>query len=176
MKIKKYKGYFIVITITSIILLVYLIYYQADMKSLISFNNKRDIDRFVKQLMHENIYEKSFFCVCEYNIQNMFIYSLFLITKNYVYALNIYYILSFFVISVTTFWMLQKFECSVWSSVFGAVLLCFLPYHIERGQGQIVDSTFFMVPLLVGSVYEYLRCEKKRKLISCLLFLLFFHG
>lgn len=95
-----------------------------------------------------------FFACCQYNIQNMVIFLLGKISGSAAVGINIYHILTFFGISFTAYWMFEKIGISHGVAVFGAVLLTVLPYHTDRGEAQIVTSSFFMVPILLAMFYD----------------------
>ena len=93
----------------------------------------------------------------------MAIYLLSKITGNWIVGANIYYTLTFFAISFSSYWLLTKVGVSHAVSAFGAVLLSILPYHTDRGVMQVITSSFFMVPVIVGIFYDIYFVEKEQK-------------
>lgn len=157
----------------AILIYIYLNYSKVLQYGYISLDMDKPLDLFVKRIvdskMDKNI---SILKYCEYNIQNIFIMLLNKITGSTVYALNCYFILSFFMIALAVYCLLRKMNISFITSVFFAVLAMLLPFHTDRGQGQIVSSNYFMVPVFFSLIYDiYLNensviDEKKLLIIS----------
>ena len=61
------------------------------------------------------------------------------------------------------FWYVRKYQISLLNAVFVSVLTAFLPYHINRGEGQIITSTYFMVPIFLGIIHETIFQEENEK-------------
>lgn len=150
----KFIKYFIVTLVTAIFVVMYLIYYRADFSSLIALNENISVDSFVTNLLKGVGQKANIFQFCEYNLQNVIIYLLTKGTNNAVVALNMYYLCSFLLIAVLMFILFQKVKCSFCGSLFGSILLSFLPYHIERGQGQIITSSFYVFIIFTMIVFE----------------------
>ena len=149
------KPYAIVVLATLAIVLIYLKCYGTGDSLFISIDLDKPVDRFISRLIQESEAGDQFsFSICDYNIQNAVVFFLCKITGNIYQGVNAYYILSFFLISISTFWYLQKMNVSIGMAVFGAVMASLVPFHIDRGEGQIVTSTFFMVPMFCGLWYD----------------------
>lgn len=161
------KQYMIVIIATLIVVLLYLWCYGNREGQFLSFDRDKAIDSFIEQLILSDENGSSLnFSECEYNIQNIMIFLLCKIAGDVYQGINVYYILSFFMISIAMFWYLRKIKVSVGIAAYVAVLTSLLPFHIDRGEGQIITSTFFLVPIFAGIwndiIYEE-RVEKIKK-------------
>ncbi len=73
--------------------------------------------------------------------------SFFVPSRNSDEVINIYYFLSYPLISMATYWLLREVPISrIWSFV-GAMLFTFSTYHLCRNTVHIYLSVYFMVPL-----------------------------
>jgi len=70
-----------------------------------------------------------------------------LIFPNWVFGVNAYFILTFIFISVTATYSLKKMNFSDLSSITGAFIFNFLPYHFYRGPTHLCLSGYFMIPI-----------------------------
>lgn len=158
------RGKYTIVGIATICMtIIYLIYYRADVTRLISMNSDINVDLFVWKLINGAEVEENIFAYCEYNFQNLFIYAMAKLFNDGIIALNVYYLLSFWGISLLMFMVLQKYKCSFMNSLFGAILLAFLPYHIERGQGQIVTSSFYVFIIFALIISElFIKCSNEK--------------
>ena len=82
------------------------------------------------------------------------IFLLIKITGSVQLAFNLYYVISFFLVSLSVYFLLKKLNFTFVTSVFLSVLAMLLPFHTDRGQGQILTSNFFMVPIYFGMIYD----------------------
>ena len=161
---RKYKPYIELIIVTVCITIIYLILRDFKLSELLPIDEGKAMDRFISDFIVSGTEtDRGFFAVCQYNIQNMVIYLLSRITGNGIIGGNIYYILTFFAISFSSYWLLTKVGVSHTVSVFGAVLLSILPYHTDRGVAQVITSSFFMVPVIIGICYDIYFAEKEQK-------------
>lgn len=71
------------------------------------------------------------------------------LTNNWVLTLNLFYLLGYFLCAYTALFVLKKLGISKMTSIVGAVLYSFLPYHFFRGLGHLYLSEYFMVPVMV---------------------------
>lgn len=168
MKDKEYnitKQYFTLIMVTAISVVLYLILKDAKLEYFITLDESKTIDKFISRMMEQNDISpaSNIFSFCEYNLQNMVILLLSKVAGNSTVGINLYYIMSFFFISIAMFWFLKKQKISCWIALYGAVLVAFLPYHVDRGEGQIVTSTFFLFPIFAGIWQEIIYEEKVEK-------------
>lgn len=162
---RKYKAYIELIIATVCITILYLILRDFRLSELLPIDEGKAMDRFIADFIVSGTEtDRGFFAVCQYNVQNMVIYLFSRITGNRIIGVNIYYILTFFAISFSSYWLLTKVGVSHAVSVFGAILLSVLPYHTDRGVMQVITSGFFMVPVIVGIFYEIYFEDKEQKL------------
>lgn len=68
-------------------------------------------------------------------------------TLNAAITLNLYYLLTFPLIAITTMYLFRQLNVSIPFSVFGSILYTFLPYHFLRGQNHLFFSDYFLLPL-----------------------------
>lgn len=71
-----------------------------------------------------------------------------LFTSDVTKIINIYFILTFVFSSLFFVYTLLYFKFSPWISVALGTLYAFLPYHFERGTEQLLDSSYYFIPLL----------------------------
>lgn len=164
----KVKQYIVLILITLAVVLLYCMCHYDSENLFISLSPDKATDSFIERLVQKNDAGESLafsFSMCEYNIQNMIILLVCNIMKNIYHGVNAYYILSFFAITIAMFWYLKKLHISTGVAVYGAVLVSLLPFHIDRGEGQIVTSTFFMVPIFAG-IWNDIIYERKIEKIN----------
>lgn len=161
---RKYKAYIELIIATVCITILYLILRDFRLSELLPIDEGKAMDRFIADFIVSGTEtDRGFFAVCQYNVQNMVIYLFSRITGNRIIGVNIYYILTFFAISFSSYWLLTKVGVSHAVSVFGAILLSVLPYHTDRGVMQVITSGFFMVPVIMGIFYDIYFAEKYQK-------------
>lgn len=111
---------------------------------------------------------------CNMNIQNYVILILCKMTGKVIVGLNLYFIFSFFLIATSMYWCLQRYHVPYAICVFGAVIASLLPFHVDRGEGQIVTSNFAAVPIIVVCFYDFFwisnkNVDKKYVLFFCIL-------
>lgn len=163
-KLDTAKQYILLILVTGIFVAVYLILYKVQLQQFITFDQDKAIDPFIlKMIDNGGMTETNLLRFCEYNLQNVIIYFLCQVSGNIYVGINIYYIISFFLISTAMFWYVRKYRISLLNAVFVSVLTAFLPYHINRGEGQIITSTYFMVPIFLGIIHETIFQEENEK-------------
>ena len=152
---KRYVPYIITIGMTSVTAAVYYFLYRSSDGYFISMDMDKPVDNFISDIINGGLSGyNNIFAFCRYNIQNVIVFLVCKLTGNIYAGVNIYYMLTFTLIAVTSLWYLQKIGVSQRMSIYLAVLLPFLPYHIDRGEGQIITSSFFAAPLLAGILYE----------------------
>ena len=164
MKSREQKCYLELAIATTCITIMYFILRSFRLSELLPIDEGKAMDTFIADLITSGAEtDQGFFAFCQYNVQNMMIYLLSKITGNEIVGVNLYYILTFFAISFSSYWLLTKVGVSHAVSVFGAVLLSILPYHTDRGVMQVITSSFFMVPVIVGIFYDIYFVEKEQK-------------
>lgn len=161
---KRHKDYLELVIATICMTILYLVLSGFRLSELLPIDEGKAMDRFISDFIVSGTEtDRGFFAVCQYNVQNMVIYLLSRITGNGIIGVNIYYILTFFAISFSSYWLLTKVGVSHTVSVFGAILLSILPYHTDRGVMQVITSSFFMVPVIMGIFYDIYFAEKEQK-------------
>lgn len=150
-----------VFVITTVAVIVYLSCHHFNLSRPIIFNEDKAIDNFIKSVVLEsNKVETEILVTCEYNIQNIIIFFLIKILGNTWAGINVYYIFSFFMISFSMYCLLKKLQIPIEISLGLSVLTAFLPFHIDRGEGQIMTSNFFLVPLFLCMFYDLVYYKK----------------
>ena len=69
--------------------------------------------------------------------------------KDYGLTLNLFYLLTFPLVTLSAMFALRQFGVSQLSALFASVLYSVLPYHFVRGQHHLFLSAYFLVPLAV---------------------------
>lgn len=72
-----------------------------------------------------------------------------LLTNEYGLALNMFYLLTFPLTTITSLTVLLKFKFSSFSSILGSLLYTFIPYHFMRGENHLFLSAYYLVPLAI---------------------------
>ena len=151
------KQYITLILITAVAVAVYIACYQKPDGQLATIDIYKPIDNMIEILIENNgELNTNVFSACDYNLQNLVIITIGSICSKMWTGLKIYYILSFFMISVSVYWCLTKMKISSPIAIGMSVLAAFLPFHVDRGGGQIITSNFFLVPLFLGIWYDLL--------------------
>jgi phosphoglycerol transferase len=70
-------------------------------------------------------------------------------TQNYGLTLNIFYLLTFPLVTLTSMLAFRQFKISYSSSIFGSLIYTFAPYHFLRGESHLFLSTYYIVPLVI---------------------------
>lgn len=164
MNSKKSIGYLELAVATAFVTILYLVLRHFQISELLPIDGGKTMDVFIAQLLEPGMStDQGFLAFCQYNVQNMIIYLFCSITGNVIVGINSYYVMTFFAISFSAYWLLKKVGVSQAVSVFGAVLLTVLPYHTDRGAMQIITSSFFMVPIIIGIFYDIYFLEREPK-------------
>jgi phosphoglycerol transferase len=72
-----------------------------------------------------------------------------LFTSNYALALNLFYLLTYPLTTLTSLFTLRRFHLSYAPAVVVSLLFTFLPYHFMRGQGHLFLASYYLVPLAI---------------------------
>lgn len=67
-------------------------------------------------------------------------------TSNPFLVMNLYYLLSFPLITLTSLYVLRQFNLSYLPALFGSLLYAFLPFHFLRNQHHLVLNAYYVVP------------------------------
>lgn len=160
--INKRKQYCIVFAVTVIAVIIYLFSHHVHMIQPIAIEMDKAVDKFIQlvTMTEEWNMQGNVLSACEYNIQNIVMLLLIKICGNVWTGINIYYIFTFFMISFSMYYFLRKLEISAQISIGLAVLAAFMPFHIDRGEGQMITSNFFLAPLFMSMFYDMIYCRK----------------
>lgn len=72
-----------------------------------------------------------------------------LFTSNYALIVNLFYLLSFPLTTLSALYVFRRFGVSSVPAVFGSLLFTFLPFHFARGQNHLFLSSYYLIPLMV---------------------------
>jgi len=72
-----------------------------------------------------------------------------LFTSNYATIFNLFYLMTFPLTTICTFYVLRKFNVSRGPALLGGLLYTFTFYHLSRGQHHLMYTAYFPVPLMV---------------------------
>lgn len=64
-------------------------------------------------------------------------------------TLNLFYIATYPLIAISSFFALRQMKISYIVSVFGSLIIAFLPFHWMRGQGHLFLGSYYTAPLIV---------------------------
>ncbi|MDO9556423.1 MAG: hypothetical protein Q7J82_02415 [Coriobacteriia bacterium] len=92
-------------------------------------------------------------------LNNLALYLLTFVTRSWVIALNVFYLLSYPLAAISCFYALQRLSVSRWAAFFSAVLYAFLPYHLYRGETHLYLSAYYLVPLVALIAIELMAAE-----------------
>ncbi|MBM7866615.1 hypothetical protein GTO89_08660 [Heliobacterium gestii] len=80
-------------------------------------------------------------------------------TNDYAVTLNVFYLLTFLLTTVTTLYVFRHFGISNYVAIPVSVLYSIAPYHILRGTFHFFLSVYFLVPLIVMVILWIYRDE-----------------
>lgn len=159
--VNRSRQYIVVFVVTAVAVMSYLLCHKVDMVQPIAFDQDKAVDHFIRSAVSEGSnLQTDILYTCEYNVQNIIMFLLVKIWGNAWVGINCYYIVTFFLISISMYHFLLKLEMPASIAVGMAVLTTFLPFHVDRGEGQMVTSNFFLVPLFLEMLYELIYCKK----------------
>jgi phosphoglycerol transferase len=94
-------------------------------------------------------------------------------TSNPFLVMNLYYLLSFPLITIASLYVLRKFGLSYVPALFGSLLYAFLPFHFLRNQHHLVLNAYYVVPfgimVTLWLAREELRPRTKKFIASVLI-------
>ena len=97
-------------------------------------------------------------------------------TRNPFAVMNLYYLLSFPLITITSLYVLRQFNLSYVPALFASLLYAFLPFHFMRNQHHLVLNAYYVVPLgilvLLWLTTELMAARTKKFIISILVCIL----
>lgn len=82
------------------------------------------------------------------NLHFLFIRLIGLFSADYALVLNLFYLFTFPLATITTLYVLRQFRISYPVAIFGGLLYAFLPYHFFRGEYHLFLSTYYTIPLI----------------------------
>jgi phosphoglycerol transferase len=72
-----------------------------------------------------------------------------LFTSNWAVVLNLYYLVTYPLTTVTALVLLRRLGLPAWLSLACSLLYAFTPYHLWRGEGHIMLASYYLVPLSI---------------------------
>lgn len=85
---------------------------------------------------------------------------IYLIFDNWVFAINGYYLLGYFLVSILTLFVLKKLGISKSIAIICSVIYAFLPYHYLRGISHLTLGAYYMIPIAVWYIIKFMKGEK----------------
>lgn len=82
------------------------------------------------------------------NLSFLVLKILSLITSNYGLILNLFFLLTFPLTTLTSLYALRHFKVSNANAITASILFTFLPYHFFRGESHLFLAAYFVVPLI----------------------------
>lgn len=70
-----------------------------------------------------------------------------MVTHDPFVVMNVYYLLSFPLIAISSLYVLRRFNLSYVPALFASLLYAFLPFHFMRNQHHLVLNAYYVVPL-----------------------------
>jgi phosphoglycerol transferase len=70
------------------------------------------------------------------------------ITQDVIAALNLYYLATFPLVFLSAYWVYGRLRLPAPFGFLGATLYALMPFHFQRGEGHLIESSYFLVPLL----------------------------
>lgn len=64
-------------------------------------------------------------------------------------TLNIFYLLTFPLVTISSLYVFRQLNLSYGPALFGSLLFTFLPYHFMRGETHLFLSAYYFIPLVV---------------------------
>jgi len=72
-----------------------------------------------------------------------------LFSSHPIVVLNLFYLLTFPLIAISSLYVLRQFNVSYGPALFGSLLYTFLPYHFMRDESHLFLSAYYFIPLVV---------------------------
>jgi phosphoglycerol transferase len=94
-------------------------------------------------------------------------------THNFALVLNIFYLLTFPLVTLTSLFVFRHFKLSYIPSLFCSLLYAFLPYHFLRNENHLILSAYYGIPLvtmvLLWITAEQFSLRSKRFIFSAVI-------
>ena len=91
------------------------------------------------------------FSYCEFPGDKLLTFIIFLLSKTFSLniwgALNLYYLLTYFLSVIITFIVLRKFNISASWSILSAIAYTFMPYHFYHGVTHLALASYYLIPV-----------------------------
>src|SRR5438552_16675027 len=71
-----------------------------------------------------------------------------LFSHNFAVVIHLYYLFTFPLEAMTAVYVFRRFGISAGLGMAGGVLFAFLPFHLLRGQGHLILTSYYLVPLV----------------------------
>ena len=84
-----------------------------------------------------------------YFLDLFFVRLLYLFSHNFIFTLNLYFLLTFPLTAVISLFVFRCFKVSWVLAIFGSLLYTFLPYHFMRGELHFFLSSYYLIPLII---------------------------
>lgn len=88
----------------------------------------------------------------DHNFYLLLLKILSLFTSNYAQIVNLFYLFSFPLTTLSALYVLHHFGISWLPSLFAALLFTFAPFHFVRGEHHLFLSSYYLIPLMVMAV------------------------
>jgi len=75
------------------------------------------------------------------------------IYPNWAWVMNVFYLLTFPLTVVTSLSVLRRINISPLPAIAGSLLFSFVPYHFFRGEGHLLLSAYFLIPLIILVIF-----------------------
>jgi phosphoglycerol transferase len=72
-----------------------------------------------------------------------------LVTGDYALTVNIYFLLGFFLVALSAYFVVRYLKFSIPTALVVSVVFAFLPYHAFRGTNQVIRGVYYGVPLAI---------------------------
>jgi phosphoglycerol transferase len=72
-----------------------------------------------------------------------------LFSSHPIVVLNLFYLLTFPLIAISSLYVLREFKISFGPALFGSLVYTFLPYHFMRDESHLFLSAYYFIPLVV---------------------------
>lgn len=70
-------------------------------------------------------------------------------THDHALILNLFFILTFPLITITSLYVFRQFNFSFFPALLGSMLYTFTPYHLSRSEAHLMYSAYYVVPLII---------------------------
>ncbi len=116
------------------------------------------------------------FMVCQnLNLHCFFIKFCSFFSKSYGFLMNIYFLLAFLFITISSLYVFLRFKIFAPVAVTASLLFTFLPYHFFRGERHFFLGTYYIIPLTVLLILELYNSpiiiyrENYKKIVICVI-------